>query len=96
MIRRVAEYTIREGELEVVEEAVRRFVAAVRSQEPATTYEAYRLGDGLSFLHFMAFPDEEAERAHQRAQYTTDFVDVLYPHCLEAPRFTELAPVEPE
>jgi quinol monooxygenase YgiN len=93
VIRRVAEYTIREGELEPVLDAIVRFVAAVRAAEPGTRYEAYRRADTLSFLHTMAFPDADAEDAHRRAAYTTAFVQALYPRCVEPPRFTELRAV---
>ena len=90
MIRKVAEYTVREGAVEAVEAAIGRFVAAVRAAEPRTTYEAYRRADGRSFLHFMGFESVEAEEAHRQAPYTAAFVDALYPRCIEPPRFTEL------
>ena len=93
MIRRVAEYTVREGELDAVMDAVARFVAAVRAAEPRTGYEAYRRGETRSFLHLMAFPDDAAEQAHREAAYTGAFVAVLYPRCVEEPRFTELVEV---
>lgn len=93
MIRRVAEYTVREGELEVVLQAVRRFVAEVRAAEPRTRYEAYRRGETRSFLHFMAFPDAAAEQAHREAGYTAEFVEVLYSRCEEEPRFSEVVQV---
>lgn len=96
MIRKVAEYTVREGELDAVLDAVARFVAAVRSAEPGTEYSAYRRGDSLSLLHFMSFPDAEAEKAHQKAPYTSELVAVLYPRCVEPPRFTELRAVTGE
>ena len=38
----------------------------------------------------MAFPDHEAERAHQTAEHTTRFVEILYPNCEEAPSFVDL------
>jgi quinol monooxygenase YgiN len=95
MIRRVAEYTIRDGELEPILVAIACFAAAVRAGEPETRYEAYRREDTLSFLHIMAFRDETAEHAHRRAPYTTEFVEALYPRCVEEPRFTGLRPIEP-
>lgn len=96
MIRKVAEYTVREGELDAVLGAVARFVATVRSAERDTEYSAYRRGDSLSFLHFIAFPDAEAEKAHQEAPYTSEFVAALYPRCVDPPRFTELSTVTGE
>lgn len=93
MIRRLAEYTVRQDELETVLEAVRTFVAAVRKHEPRTTYDAYRRGTSPSFVHVMAFPDQASERRHQRAQHTERFVEVLYPRCTDPPTFTELTAV---
>lgn len=90
MIRKVAEYTVRGGELEEVLDAVTRFVAAVRAAEPGTEYHAYRRGQTLSFVHFMTFPDAAAEQGHQQAPYTSEFVAALYPCCVEEPRFTDL------
>ena len=65
--------------MEVVLTAVAEFVAAIRDHEPETTYEAYRRGDTLSFVHFMAFPDAQAEHQHQTAPYTQRFVELLDP-----------------
>jgi quinol monooxygenase YgiN len=95
MIRRIAEYTIREGELDTITAAIRRFVDAVRAYEPETRYDAYRRADTSTFIHFMAFPTEGLMRRHQQAAYTATFVEVLYPRCSEPPRFTDLEAVEP-
>lgn len=94
MIRKIAEYTVHDGALEAVQEAIGRFVAAVHEAEPATVYEAYRLEEEHSFLHFMAFENADAEEAHRRAPYTQTFVAALYPRCVEPPRFTELRKVD--
>lgn len=95
MIRRIAEYLIRPGEEGPVIEAIGAFVAAVRANEPDTTYEACIRDDGLSFIHFMAFPDAAAEERHRRAPYTEEFVAALYPRCEAPPVFSELSVVEP-
>lgn len=96
MIRRIAEYTVRDGELDAVENAIARFVDAVRTHEPATTYHAYRRTGSNAFIHFMAFPNDDAQRTHRQADYTAEFVAALYPRCLEEPVFTDLRAVAGE
>lgn len=74
--------------------AIREFVAAVQSEEPETEYRAFQLGDSRDFLHIMAFTDEDAQKRHQTAGYTREFVEVLYPNCDEEPEFTPVTVVE--
>lgn len=95
MICRIAEYLIRPGEEGPVLEAIGAFVAEVRANEPATTYDAYLRDDGLSFIHFMAFPDAAAEERHRRAPYTERFVAALYPRCEAPPVLSDLSVVAP-
>ncbi|MGQ0579023.1 MAG: putative quinol monooxygenase [Betaproteobacteria bacterium] len=90
MIRLIAQYRIKQGTLDKVQPAIRKFVAAVEREEPETDYRAYRLGDTDDFLHVMAFPDSAAQKRHQKANYTSEFVDSLYPNCVEPPRFTSI------
>lgn len=93
MIHKLAQYRIREGEEAAVLVAVAEFVAAVGAHEPTTRYEAFRLGEGLDFLHLMTFPDAAAEQRHRDAPYTERFVAALYPRCATPPTFTELISV---
>ncbi len=90
VIRKIAEYRVKLGKIGEAEQAIKAFVAAIAAEEPQTIYSAYRKDDGLSFIHFMAFPNQEAETTHQRAAYTLKFVEALYPNCEEQPRFTDL------
>jgi quinol monooxygenase YgiN len=94
MIRKLASYRIDPESLEKVERAIQRFVEAIAKEEPETTYEVYRIGDDASFIHLMAFPNRETERAHQAAPYTKEFVDMLYPHCEEPPTFLDVTLVK--
>lgn len=90
MIHKIAEYTINEGTRDMVLAAIQEFVTAVRTNEPrVVTYDAYEVGDG-KFIHFMTFEDAETESAHQSAEHTAKFVSILYPHCKEEPKFTDL------
>jgi quinol monooxygenase YgiN len=90
MIRLMAEYRIKEGTLDVVQTAVKKFVAAIHEAEPETEYTPYRVGDSDRFIHVMAFVDDAAQERHQQADYTSQFVEVLYPNCSELPTFTTL------
>jgi quinol monooxygenase YgiN len=90
MIRLIAEYQIKEGTLDIVQDAIKEFLAAIRAAEPETEYISYRVGDSDRFVHFMAFIDQAAQERHQKAEYTSQFVDVLYPNCSQLPTFTHL------
>jgi quinol monooxygenase YgiN len=88
-----ARYRIRPESDEAVTAAIREFVAEVRRNEPETRYEAWRVGEGVDFLHLMRFADAEAEERHRVAPYTTRFVEILYPACESAPVFEDLEPI---
>jgi quinol monooxygenase YgiN len=90
MIRKVAQYKVKKVEVRAVEQAIIEFVAAITQNEPHTFYEAYQGGDGVSFIHFMAFPDQDAENQHMAATYTMKFAEVLFPRWEAAPTFTDL------
>lgn len=93
MISKIAQYQIREEAKPEVVAAIRRFVAAVRDAEPATEYRAFEMPDGVRFIHLMRFPDTAAESVHREATYTAQFVEVLYPRCIEAPAFTDVTEI---
>ncbi len=90
MIRKVVQYKVKKVEVRAVEQAIIEFVAAVTQNEPHTFYETYQGGDGVSFIHFMAFPDQDAEKKHVAAIYTMKFAEVLFPRWEAAPTFTDL------
>ena len=90
MIRVMAEYRIKEGTLEAVFAAIREFVAAVDEAEPETEYSAYQVDGSDRFVHLMAFVDKSTQERHQKAEYTSRFVEVLYPNCVEPPAFYSL------
>lgn len=94
MMRKIAEYKVKPDKVGEAEGAIQEFVAAISAEEPDTFYTAYQKDDGVSFIHFMAFRDAEAEKKHQKAPYTSKFVEILYPNCEEQPRFTDLTLVD--
>jgi quinol monooxygenase YgiN len=91
MIRKIARYQVKAEFDQEVMAVIEAFVAAIGSQEPDTLYAAYRQGEGRWFLHFMSFPDEAAETVHREADYTTQFVEALYPNCDVMPEFVDLS-----
>lgn len=93
MIHKMARFTVKPEQLGQVERVIREFVEAVDENEPDTIYRAYRRGDSRAFLHFMAFPDAEAEERHREAPYTHRFVEKLYPKCEMEPEFEVLVPI---
>ena len=67
---------------------------AVHINESQTMYHAYRKGDTMEFIHFMQFPDTDAEQKHQNASYTKAFTEIIYPRCIHEPRFTDLSEIK--
>ena len=94
MIRLLAEYRINEDSLDVVLTAVKKFVAEVHEFERETEYTSFQVGNSDRFIHLMAFVDEDAQESHQNANYTSQFVEALYPNCSELPIFTPLKLIE--
>jgi len=93
MIVRTASYRVYPGEVERCLEAIREFVTAVADEPGTLAYEAYRLEDGVSFLHFMRFSDADAEARHRTTPHVKTFVERLYPRCEQPPVFDALEPV---
>ena len=94
MIRLMAEYRIKDGTLDVVENVVKEFVAAVQNAEPDTQYTPFRVGESDRLIHIMAFLDQATRERHQKAGYTSEFVEALYPNCSELPTFSPLEVIE--
>lgn len=91
MIHKIAHYKVRQNKLGLVKPVIESFVAAVKANERMTYYAAYsHTEDPTRYVHIMSFPDEAAEKKHQTAVYTKQFVSVLYPNCEESPVFTDL------
>ena len=90
MVRKMASYQVKPEMVTAIEAAIGEFVTAILEAEPGTTYTAYRIHGENCFVHFMAFPDQDAEESHQTAAYTLKFVQVLYPNCEIQPQFFDL------
>jgi len=88
----MVKYKVREEHLEEVLQAIQEFVDAIsRTELGVITYEAFQLKDKVSFMHIMAFKDEEAEASHRGAPHTKGFAGILYPLCDVQPEFTDLS-----
>ena len=94
MITKITTYKIRPDKVAEIEAAVQAFVAAIAENEPQTWYAAYRTDEPHTYFHIMGFPDAEAESRHQKASYTLEFVEALYPNCEVPPKFTDLELIE--
>ncbi len=94
MIHKLIQYSIRERDIETVKKAITELLDGVRRNEPHTRYEVYRVRGTDSFIHFMCFPDEQAEQIHRTASYTQQFIGVVYPLCTDKPTFTDLYKIE--
>jgi quinol monooxygenase YgiN len=91
MVSKYVTYKIEPDQLELVLEAVKSFVSAIKENEPDTYYAAYQQSDEVSFMHVMKFADRAAEQKHSSADYTLAFVDVLYPNCSIRPVFYNIS-----
>ncbi len=95
MIFKIVHYQVEKDKLDLVRPAIEKFVRAIRAAEPDTFYEAYvHAQDATKYFHIMSFADAKAERAHQTAPHTNEFVAILYPNCSVQPHFTDLSLVE--
>ena len=93
MIRKIAQYKVKLRQLDEVKRATKEYVAAVAVFEPATEYHAYVMEDGITFVHLMAFADEEAENRHRAAPHTQKFEAMIYPRCEGKPKISVLTPI---
>ena len=94
MIAKLARYRIKSDKQDEIVTLLEEFVKTIKEHEPNTLrYVAYRLEDGVSFVHIMYFKDEEAEQHHQESSYWKKFTELLHPNCEEEPQFVSIAPV---
>jgi quinol monooxygenase YgiN len=87
---RILRFRLRRSEVAAAEKEIVEFVSKV-SDEPGTLrYESFREADGVSYVHLMAFADDEAEAAHQKTEHGKKFASVLAQKCEAQPAFTDL------
>lgn len=77
-VRVLVEYTAREGRLDPVREAARRFAETSLDREPGLVrHEAYRIEGTRTFVHVLAFEDGLAARDHRNARHTREFTSAI-------------------
>ena len=90
MIRVSARYKLKPQHAGSIDTAIVEFVRAISENEPQAEYRVLKTSDGLTYLHLMAFPNVEAQQAHEAADYTRQFVESLEPRCDVGPEFAAL------
>jgi quinol monooxygenase YgiN len=86
-----ARWKCRPGSEKIVEEALRRFVSAVKQNEPDTRmYTALQQKeDATSFMTSFIFENEAARDFHSSTDWVKHFTDVIYAENQEPVVFTE-------
>lgn len=87
-------HSVRESDIETVKKAITELLDGVRRNEPHTRYEVYKVRGTNSFIHFMCFPDEQAEQINKVASYTQHFIETVHPLCTDKPKFADLDKIE--
>jgi quinol monooxygenase YgiN len=89
-IHMTAEYRVRPESVEACLAAIRTFVAAIATTEPATRhYVAWQdERDPVHFVHHFVFEDEAAEQRHRASHAVKEFTAVLYPQTVTGVHFT--------
>ena len=85
----LARYSVRPEKVKEVRRAIAEFVAEVRRHEPRTLYLVFREEGQHSFVHWMCFENDAAERRHSQAKYNQFFVRKLMESVVGKPIFTD-------
>jgi len=90
-----AHWQCRPGAEQKTAEALRRFVAAVKHNEPQTRlYTALQqAGDATRFMTYFVFENAAAREFHSGTDWVKRFTEVIYPEALEPVVFTEYRPL---
>src|SRR2546423_4181004 len=85
----MAKYTVRPEAVKAVKKAIAEFIAEVRKNEPRTLFLVFREEGQHTFLHWMSFENEAAERRHAQSKYNGHFVKKLVACGAGKPGFSE-------
>ena len=78
MIRMMIKYSIKRNKIGAFSSAIEDFVTAVQKKEvEISEYNVFQGPDGLSFVHYVTFPDQEVQMKHVKASHTKKFNKVL-------------------
>ncbi len=85
----MARYTVRPETVKEVKKAIAEFIAEVRKNEPRTLFLVFREEGQHTFVHWMSFENEAAERRHAQSRYNDHFVKKLMECGVGKPSFSE-------
>lgn len=85
----VAKYTVKAESVKVVKRAIAEFVAEVHKHEPRTLCVIFREEGQHTFVQWMWFENEAAERRHAQARYTQHLAHKLMPNFVGKVSFSE-------
>jgi len=85
----MARYTVRPETVKEVKKAIAEFIAEVRKNEPRTLFLVFREEGRHTFVHWMSFENEAAERRHAQSRYNDRFVKKLLACAVGRPSFSE-------
>jgi len=85
----VAKYTVKPEAVKAVKRALAEFVAEARKHEPPTLYVVFREEGQHTFIHWMWFENEAAERRHAQARYSQRLAHKLLPTFVSKASFSE-------
>ena len=85
----MARYTVKPETVKSVKRAIAEFVEEVHKHEPRTLYAVFREEGQHTFVHWMRFENEAAERRHAQARYSKHFAHKLLPTFVGKAAFSE-------
>ncbi|MEO9512928.1 MAG: antibiotic biosynthesis monooxygenase family protein [Flavobacteriaceae bacterium] len=76
-------YKVKAEAVDTIKKVVARFISKIEKNEPGTLfYKSFQEEeDPTRFVHIMTFANTEAQRAHKKSAYCTEFTNALYPLC---------------
>lgn len=85
----MVQYTVKPEKAAKIKAAVVKFVRGTKKEKGTLHYDAYQATD-RTFVHIMTFLNSKSEKIHASSPNTKQFTRVLYPNCIEKPKFTKL------
>lgn len=91
MIRLMIKYTIKENKISSFQKAIESFVEAVQEKEKdILEYNVFQGPDGLSFVHYISFTDEESQMSHVKSSHAKKFNKILNAYTESTPLYIPL------
>src|SRR5256885_1923030 len=85
----MARYSVRPEMVKEVKKAIVEFIGEVRKHEPRTLFLIFREEGQHTFVHWMSFENEAAERRHAQSRYNDHFAKKLLEYGTGKPAFSE-------